>query len=287
MKFSGAFKKIYVLTGDLSYIFWRERRIKKSWRLLFTHLRLKFKQKLFEILGIKRTRETFLGMKMTFPNYGWFCDLWREIFIKEIYYWDIGKENPRIIDAGSNIGMSIYFIKFIYPKAEIIGFEPDPEAFRYLNENIKLNRFENVKVYNVALAKKEGKMKFYQTRGFVASGINSLKPNIGSAPKEIIEVETKKLSQFINKPIDLLKMDVEGAEQEIFEEMKSKLPRIKNIIVEFHQGDSEANDSLSSFLKILEDNRFRYAIVSTTYYHHAFIAAPEKAYAITIVAKRY
>src|SRR5690242_15479864 len=64
---------------------------------------------------------------------------YKDEFINRIYQFDAVRQNPLIIDGGSNIGMSILYFKRIYPDARIIGFEPDPDIYQLLNNNLSKN----------------------------------------------------------------------------------------------------------------------------------------------------
>src|ERR1700693_4874079 len=64
-----------------------------------------------------------------FFSYSGFVCLFEEIFIRQDYIFVSRRPDPLIIDCGSNIGMSILYFKRRYPKARIIGFEPDPATF--------------------------------------------------------------------------------------------------------------------------------------------------------------
>lgn len=61
-----------------------------------------------------------------------FYILYKDIFIKRIYHFEAQRPDPLILDCGSNIGMSILYFKHVYPKARIIGFEPDPAIYPML-----------------------------------------------------------------------------------------------------------------------------------------------------------
>lgn len=71
-----------------------------------------------------------------------------------------------ILDCGSNIGMSILYFKHVYPKARIIGFEPDPAIFPYLQENMTRNGLKDVQLVQAALASQEGTLTFYSDSKF-------------------------------------------------------------------------------------------------------------------------
>ncbi len=193
----------------------------------------------------------FLNYNITFFSYNAFLYLLREIFIHEEYGMKLDNKAPIIIDCGSNIGISILFFKMAYPDAKIIGFEADPANFTVLMKNIVANKLHNIDVINKAVSDQEGTLTFNRVSTLCAK----LDQNGTS------HVEATKLSNYINKPVDLLKMDIEGAEVAVLRDLAAakKLSHIKNIIFEFHYSIGD-NNHLAEVLNILETNGFHYQI---------------------------
>lgn len=278
-----------IFINDLKFIFSKNRGLKGSARIFWVHLKIKLKQIICRAFGIKKTREKFLGIKFSFPDYAVFAHLWREIFVMESYAFSAGVDAPIIIDGGSNIGMSICYFKKCYPSAKIIAFEPDPESFSFLKENVELNGYSDVDIHNVAISGNEKRITFYKDNTIKASLINSVKPNaIPGEDSVSFEVPARKLSSFINGKVDLLKLDIEGAEYEVFQEIKSKLHNISNIFLEIHQGEGAANEPIGELLEILESSGFRYAITGSwgSLSHADFTGKPSSSYALMLDAKR-
>jgi FkbM family methyltransferase len=137
-----------------------------------------------------------------------------EIFVKEEYDVDFGKEQKIIFDLGSNSGLSVIFFKLKYPNAIIFAFEPNPVVFKKLKKNTK--NFSNIKCFNFAISYKDGFDKFYVCdRDNLSSSFIKR-----SSPGGYIEVETRSVPSIIKEfninSIDLIKFDVEGAEFKIF-----------------------------------------------------------------------
>src|SRR5690242_15465389 len=63
-------------------------------------------------------------------------EIYEEIFVEKIYDFEASRPDPFIIDAGSHIGLSVFYFKLKYPQAKILCFEPDPVAFPILERNI-------------------------------------------------------------------------------------------------------------------------------------------------------
>ena len=57
------------------------------------------------------------------------------LFDQELYRFVTTEDVPRIIDCGASIGLNTCYFKHLYPKSEIIAFEPDPRVFELLKRN--------------------------------------------------------------------------------------------------------------------------------------------------------
>ena len=192
----------------------------------------------------------------------------REMIIKN----SISTKKPTVFDVGGHKGQSINYLKELFPNCSIYSFEPDPDSF------VALQKKESnlVKVFNMAISNKIGKVKFFKN---IISHTNSIyRVNLESidsirATKERscsnstyvnevnkeIEVESITLKKFINDNdvghIDLLKIDVQGAEAKVLE--GAELSIIDNIIVEISLYDFyEKSSSFIDIEKILLPERF-------------------------------
>lgn len=280
--------RLKVFVDDLYYIFLKRRGIKKPMLLFLTHLRLRFKRKFFELIGKKPSQEKILGMRVSFSDYSLFYYLWREIFILENYYFVSKNDKPFIVDAGSNIGMSILYFKLLYPDSEIVGFEPDPAAFKLLERNVQDNNLRGVELHNIALGLRDGEVDFYQDLTIEASGSNTLRKDILVEKNKTIKVRIGRLSAFVDKKreIDLFKVDVEGSEYEILEEFGQGLLLVQTIILEVHQSRGLQNYPIPAILEILNKYNFRYNITQVFSSHHDFIADVSRSYAFMLDAVR-
>ncbi len=187
----------------------------------------------------------------------------KEIFRDEIYNLDLKTDNPVIYDLGSHIGMSILYFKMKFPKSKIVAFEPNPNTFFILEENVENNKLENVYLNNFALGNKDMERELYidcsdlnafSTSSFTKDAWNGKQKTIP------IIVESKKLSNYINEDIDLLKIDTEGEELNILKDLEEnkKLELVKNIILEYHP---KKVSQLKKILSILNKNNFSLSYV--------------------------
>jgi FkbM family methyltransferase len=130
---------------------------------------------------------------------------------------------PLFIDAGANVGGWTVALAAAHPGAHVYCFEPAPNTFKVLCENIRLNRLQNVTAAQLALSDSPGIASFQVTK---ASPIfNRLAPGKESITNlrrarfrgaRTIEVKTIRLEDFCRdsniERIGFLKIDVEGAE---------------------------------------------------------------------------
>lgn len=198
---------------------------------------------------------TYQGMHVCFNDSASLINMWDEIFVNRIY--DIGEINhiPKIIDAGSNIGLAALYFKHRYGNVEGICFEPDPNVYRLLCRNLDAWHIEMQRECK-ALADTEKKVIFCpdgSDGGRVEEGISFDK-------KTIIEVQTVCLSNYMSdETIDFLKMDIEGSELQVLQEIREKLDRVRNIFVEVHNFHNRS-PLLGQVLSLLENCGFKLVI---------------------------
>lgn len=182
--------------------------------------------------------------------------LFQEVFIYQQYFFKATTPTPWIIDCGSHIGISILYFKALYPQARLLGFEPAPETFKLLSENVKNNRLKNVRLENKAVSNVEGRLEFCGDK----SKTSSLIKERGSG--EGTEADVVKSSQYIDREVSFLKLDVEGVEDLVLEDLAAaeKLKMIQQMVIEYHHHFIGDEDRLSRFLKIFEDHNFGYQI---------------------------
>ena len=113
-----------------------------------------------------------LGFEVEYFDLPSVIALFEEIFIGNDYFFQAASDHPLIVDAGSNIGISVLFFKWLYPASRIIAFEADDETFQLLQKNIELNNLKGVCAYNVAIGG-EGSIDFYYQAGRPGSHVNT------------------------------------------------------------------------------------------------------------------
>jgi FkbM family methyltransferase len=201
-----------------------------------------------------------LGFEIAYFDRPSLLNLYREIFVRQHYYFRPDTDSPLILDCGANLGMATLYFKWLYPKARIEAFEPDPTTFAALNRNVTQNRLANVVTHNCALWSENGDIEFFVDHKIPGSPLMST--DRSRLDGKAIRVPSKKLSDFITGPIDFLKLDVEGAEHRVLCDLLSsgKAQWIKQMVVEYHHHIRDERSRLANFLRQLEEAGFEYQI---------------------------
>ena len=80
----------------------------------------------------------------------------------------------------------------------------------------------------------------------------------GDGPS-IIEIETVRLWNFLNRPVDFLKMDIEGSEVDVLIDCADRLSNVRALFVEYHSFDGQPQ-RLEELLRVLTAAGFRYYV---------------------------
>lgn len=196
--------------------------------------------------------ETKIGKyKILYSNSKEFHILKREIWGEDIYFFDSNISNPYIIDIGSHIGISALYFKSIYPNSKIVCFEPNPNSFKILEENIYLNDLKDISLHNIAIWKHKGRKNLYIDSEDTGWDSNSSFIENGWTGKEktkTVSVNTDLLKIYVDREIDMLKVDTEGSEISILKSNLEILHRVKNIAIEYHPSKENKLKELLSIL---------------------------------------
>ena len=210
--------------------------------------------KLFKRKRFKPYTSTFRGHTLHVHDYASFRLGNNEMFREEVYKFISTKENPYIIDCGSNIGMSILYFKSLFPGSRILGFEADPYIFSFLEKNIKSYNLSDVTVINKAVWNADD-----ETLSFLAEGGAGGRLQEKSEKFKFIDVKTARLKNYLKEEIDFLKIDIEGAEYKVIADCFEELKFVKNLFIEYHSMvDKEQN--LHHILEMANKAGFRYHI---------------------------
>jgi FkbM family methyltransferase len=173
----------------------------------------------------------------------------------------IAKEGIHVIDIGANIGITTVAIaKRIRRRGMLYSFEPVPEYFNILKDNVSSNGLENVKVCELAVTDQVGRIYFYQKE--LSSGI------VFDEGAKRFEVSTTTIDRFLSEEkierIDLIHMDCEGSELLVLKGAKETLQKNKvKIFCEIHHDFlKQLGQSVEELVQYLQGLEFQVQSVS-------------------------
>jgi FkbM family methyltransferase len=137
----------------------------------------------------------------------------REIFLDRDYRVPADLEPRTIVDLGANTGISVRFLRALYPSAEIVAAEPDPANFEHLEANTSGDG--SIRLVKAAVGLESGRTRFYPGKDGWES---SLEPRRDSHAIDVDLVTVPDLLAEVGaSQVDLLKLDIEGAEWPLLE----------------------------------------------------------------------
>jgi FkbM family methyltransferase len=158
-----------------------------------------------------------------------------------------------IIDVGAGIGDFSISLAARYSRSRVIALEPFPRSFRALQENVALNRLDNVTALPYALGAASGPQRL--RAGAAEPGQSStarVGRGVAEKPEEVPGRSLAALFEDLGiERCDALKMDCEGAEYEILMSSDdATLRKIENLAVEYHDTYTEhEHGELVAFLE--------------------------------------
>lgn len=159
--------------------------------------------------------------------------------------------NPRIVvDIGANIGAFAIQAAALWPQARILAFEPEPENYELLCENIAANGFEDRIAPVWAAVGNAGQVYVNSAYGKsrVTDDAGWGVPVESRALPEIFEAE--KITR-----CDVLKIDAEGAEYTILDgTAEEALRRVDYLCMEYHRVTDGYRQKLGELLTRLQED---------------------------------
>jgi FkbM family methyltransferase len=154
------------------------------------------------------------------------------VYIRREY--GVPLESRTIVDIGANMGCFTLFAASKIPTAKVFSYEPEPNNFSILDDNIQSNSLgDRIAPFKMAVASTSGAREM--TLG--ESPLNSLISDFTTGRKSSVTCTTLHSILEANRldRIDLLKVNCEGAEYEIFGNLsEDDLSRISKIRLEYH-----------------------------------------------------
>jgi 31-O-methyltransferase len=212
--------------------------------------------------------------------------LYRRIFADQCYFNHGVTLGPGdvVFDVGANIGMATLFFKHHCPDVTVHAFEPSPDPFAALAQNMRLHKIEGG-CRQVALWEEPGVRTFtYYPRTTLMSGLYAdvgedsaltaaFLSSSGLAAGDVERILAQKYerrsfqAEISTLPIemklagvdriDLLKLDVEKSELHVLRALSDEdWPKVRQIVAEVHDLDG----GLARFTGLLRERGFEVAV---------------------------
>jgi FkbM family methyltransferase len=206
-------------------------------------------------------------------------DVWtiKETFLDRFYEKHGFAVQPHwnVIDIGAGLGDYTLYAAVTQPGARVYSFEPFPESFALMQENLRLNAVTNAQAFNNAIAAESGELLLDLTGGEPlqfqshAQRATHIEKSL-SVPAFSLADALKMLNM---ESCDLLKMDCEGAEYSIlFGTPHSILERVQRIVLESH--DNIVEYTHPDLVRFLTEHGFRVeTFPNPVYWYYGYLRA--------------
>jgi len=217
--------------------------------------------------------------KITFPG-GFSCYtqsepaeaalIYNEIMVKQEYFQNgLSVVNAHcVIDIGANIGIFTMAVKLKAPEATVYAFEPIPDTFKTLEQNVRSLGYSDIHLFNVAIGSQDHIEKTFTYYPHMP-GNSTAVPTLKETQRPVIDqifgqeysdflhqsetrpVQIRTLSSVLREQgvtaVDYLKIDVEGNEISVLEGIEEMhWPIIKQVVIEAH--NTELREQVSTIL---------------------------------------
>jgi FkbM family methyltransferase len=203
---------------------------------------------IFQECNSKRDRTLFITLQ--------------ELFVDETYKIPIDENIPKgnlvILDLGANIGAYSLYCCVNYRVSRVLAFEPDPETFEKLNNNVRLNGLDDkIHTFKKAVNANGGSILF-NVDAVSSRGSSALRRG-----RNRITVDATTLACiFADNNIeycDIVKIDIEGSEYDVmFNCPKDLLAKFGFILIECHRDFVSLNTAYTkeTMRAFFEENGF-------------------------------
>jgi FkbM family methyltransferase len=157
-------------------------------------------------------------------------------------------------DVGGHVGyLTVFMACLVGPTGCVVAFEPVPDTFETLRENVRLNRLENVRLECTAVGEQEGTILLFcdaiQELSWTPS-VSGYSVPAGGLKK--ISARVQSLDSYFEKAAlrpNVVKIDVEGAEMAVLRGARRMLLDVRPVVlVEIHDLGARHRAEVMQFL---------------------------------------
>ncbi len=173
-------------------------------------------------------------------------------------------EGDHVLDIGANIGVYTKFLSILAgASGKVYSFEPVPETYSYLKNNINKLNLDNVIALNTAVSDYSGKVMM-EVPKYDKAGDNYYEARIvKKAAKDLksFEVDCSTLDQLFEKynfQPAFIKCDVEGFEWNVFKSAENLLKKTEPVLlIEINQDLNTPDNKTKELIEFLKKNEYR------------------------------
>lgn len=173
------------------------------------------------------------------------------------------KKGSKVLEIGGCYGYFTAIMALcVGTDGAVVSLEGTPRNFSILKNNIKLNNFTNVDVYNVFVAADTDKVYFKEGENNPYAAIKRIGRSYAGS-RDMMDVPCVQLSSFLESigflP-DYIFMDIEGFEIDVFEDFSGKYfqQTRPTIVLEIHESLYRPGRDLPFIQRILEQYQYDY-----------------------------
>jgi FkbM family methyltransferase len=141
-----------------------------------------------------------------------------------------------VVDVGAGLGDFTVRVARECPSSTVYAFEPLPESFERLRENVALNGVSNVRAFPEAVAGRPGELALYSVTGLSGQHRTAAERSGSGASISVPATTLADVFERLSIPrCDFLKIDCEGAEYDILlSTPDATLSKVTHIAMEYH-----------------------------------------------------
>ena len=139
------------------------------------------------------------------------------------------RDDSIVADVGANQGLYTLWLARVATSGRIYAFEPDPELFECLEQNVRNNQLTNVSAIRAAASDRSG------TLALTANKLNRGDNRVARVPDSGLEqVKAFTIDEIVSHShLDLLKIDVQGFEIEVLRGARETMGNNRNLTIVF------------------------------------------------------
>ncbi len=164
------------------------------------------------------------------------------------------------VDVGANVGLhTVLMSRLVGPAGRVFAFEPDPDNFRLLETNLRLNEGRNVTAHQCAIGDADSVCRLARNpRNYADCRVTSDLPTWRSHEVPMTTLDAA-LPALPPGAVKFIKLDVQGSECRVLRGMRGILARHPDVVMVvevFPDGLRQAGASARELIELLSDLGF-------------------------------